>query len=96
MADTEAQLVDRYSGLISHPDTARLRDTLRAIPNNPPWGTSLADQIVMIAISVVYQALMRLQRPITFEPALRSMVRTIPPSWLVRDSSVPEEDVQIR
>ncbi len=59
----------------------------RLSANNPLWATTFADQIVMIAISAVYEALVR-ERVLFLEPAARSMVQTIPPSWLVKDSSV--------
>ncbi len=46
------------------------RATWRTRPNDPLWATAFVDQIVMIAISVVYQALVR-QRLLFLEPALR-------------------------
>ncbi len=48
----------------------------------------------MIAISAVYQALMQ-QLLSFFQSPVRSMVQTTPPSWLVKNSSVCEEDAQI-
>ncbi len=47
----------------------------------------------MIAATVVYQALVR-QRFIFLEPSVRAMVRSIPPIWLVKGSSVDEGDVK--
>ncbi len=54
----------------------------------------VADRVIIIDISVVYQALVR-QRMLFLEPAVRSMVETIPLSWLVKDLSLRNEDVQI-
>ncbi len=53
--------------------------TLRTSLDDLLWATAFADQIVMIAISVVYQALVR-QLLLFLEPAERSMVQTIWPS----------------
>ncbi len=48
----------------------------------------------MVAISVVYQVLVR-QRLLFLQPTVRSMVQTIPPSWLIKHSSVREGDAQV-
>ncbi len=76
------------------PVCEHFRTTLRTRPNDPLWATAFADQIIMIAISVVHQAWER-QLLFSAAPAVRAMVQTIPPSWLFKDSSVREEDVQI-
>ncbi len=76
------------------PVCEHFRANLRTRPNDPLWATPFADQIVMIALSVVYEALVR-HRLLFFEPEVRSMVQSVPPSWLVKDSSILEEDIQI-
>ncbi len=68
------------------------RASLRRDPEDPLWAIAFADHIVMIAVTVVYQALVR-QRFIFLEPSVRAMVRSIPPIWLVKGSSVDEGDV---
>ncbi len=47
------------------------------------WAIAFADHIVMIAVTVVYQGLVR-QRFIFLESSVRAMVRSIPPIWLVK------------
>ncbi len=68
------------------------RSDLRKHPNDSYWAVAYADQIVMVAISVAYQALVR-QRLLFLRPNLRGLVTSILPDCFEQDSSVAECNV---
>ncbi len=68
------------------------RSDLRKHPNDSYWALAFADQIIMVAISVVYQALVW-EHLLFLSPPLRGLMTSIPPDWLVQYSRVSECNV---